>query len=177
MPKYPDTKLEEKYQTSKGLEELAAQILAANQTELRDATLFKVGYIYTRKKIHHIAGFCMKVSEAVRFKTGLDFLIVIAFEHFQKVPPEIKAQVMIHELYHIKDVGGKEPRPGIRNHGGDYCEIPEHDKFSVGVYEKIRDQLPILSKLPFQTTLESMGKAPDQPTLEDTSQGGAPPAQ
>lgn len=146
----PDKK--ERYEDSADLRELAAQILAACPHFPANDVHFAI--IYTNAKLTHLAGLCSKVSSAVSFKTGLQFLIVIQKQHFEKVKPEMKAEIVIHELWHIQEGEKETDAYRVRQHEGDFCEIPDHDKFSRDTFEKIRDSLPMLSKLPFQTTMD-----------------------
>jgi predicted metallopeptidase len=146
----------ERYEDSEDLRQLANEILGA--VPYFPANDVRFAIIYTNAKMHHIAGMCSKVAGPVSFKTRLQFVIVINKPGFEKMRPEMKAQVVIHELWHIQPGEKDDDAYRVRQHGGDYCEIPEHDKFSRSVYEEIKAKLPMLTKLPFQTTLEEQTK-------------------
>ena len=154
MPRDFKEEPEEKFKESSDLKALTKEILAAKTPELQDARKWKYSIIFTTKKLtRHRAAYCRKMDGPVGFKTKLDFIIVIEYESFMKVKPMDKVQRIIHELHHI-ETGPKNGEPKLREHDEDFCEIHSHDKFSREIAQRIVDNLPTLSKIPYQTTLE-----------------------
>ena len=142
----------ERYEESAELRGLANEILQACPTFPARRTKFAI--IYSNAELSHIAGMCSKVPGAISFKTGLQFIISIHKANFEKVKPALKAQIVIHELWHIQEGEKEDSQFRVRHHKGDYCEIPDHDKFSRDTFERIKDRLPTLTKLPYQTTMD-----------------------
>ncbi|MDG6934354.1 MAG: hypothetical protein JRN68_06615 [Nitrososphaerota archaeon] len=151
---------EEKYQGSEELTRLADEILEAAPEWLYDAREFDFDILFSNVDSEHYGGKCKKNDDLTRFKTHKDFEIIIYKPNFDRVKPDEKARIVIHELRHImKDDKG---RPAVRRHEGDFCEIPSHDMFSKNVYSRIKDRIPTLTKMPFQTTMEESMRGDDE---------------
>ena len=146
---------EERYEESSELTSLAHEIAAASK-HLSESSTFNWGLVFTSIEQEHYGGKCRRLDEAMRFKTELDYLIVIYKEHFEKMKPDEKVALIVHELHHI--VSSSRGNPQLRKHGGDYCEIPSHDKFSQDIAASIIGKLPTITKMPFQTTMEELEK-------------------
>jgi len=150
------SRLSEKFEESKVLEEFAEEILSEVK-ELEDATFFKWKIMFAKRKFAmHFGGVCRRLGDPIRFKTGLDYLILISKDEFELISPDQKVALVIHELNHIETKGKDrfgEWRPTIRRHHGNYCEIPQHDSFSRGLAEPIVKKLKTLKKLTTQTIL------------------------
>ena len=89
--------------------------------------------MYTSIELDHIAGKCRKLDGAIKFQTGLDFLILIHKPPFTTSNTLDKFRVVCHELYHIQ---WEKKHFKVRHHDGDFCEIAAHDKFSYALAAK-----------------------------------------
>lgn len=94
------------------------------------------------------AAHCRKIPEDIRAVTGLDFLLVFWANPWSAMTAEERHILICHELHHIMDDDGK---PALRSHGGDYCEISEHDKVSKNIANGIK-QSSLLSSGEIQVT-------------------------
>lgn len=147
------------YENSKALEELMTQMIETIP-ELEDCEHFKIGLMYTNKSLSHggrkVAARCSKVTAPVRFKTNLDYTIVVNSKSFFASTRDEQGATMIHELSHIKiseKSKNREILPALRPHEGDFCELPDHDRYSKGLYEKYANELTALKKVPLQEKL------------------------
>ena len=149
------------FENSKALEELMTQMIEMIP-ELQDCKNFNIGIMYTTKKLSHngrpVAARCSKVSGSLRFKTTVDFVIVVNQNGFFASTREEQGATMIHELFHVKvsDKGKRgETLPAIRAHDGDFCELPEHDRYPRDLWEKYGKGINAVKKIPLQERLEA----------------------
>ena len=117
---------------------------------------FKIIAVFAKgeRKSSQEAGRCRKVSAAVRLVTGLDFILIFWTIPWDEMTNDQRHQLVIHEIYHIDANDDGEPR--LRLHGGDFCEIPEHDKVSMELAQKI-SMSPSLGKFDRQAKITETG--------------------
>lgn len=114
------------YQDDDALDALTHRVQAI-LPELIEATEARFRAFYSTVEPDHIGGKCRKLDGAVRHRTGDDFWILIHQEPFLRSDDFHKIALLIHEVHHMAREGSSWV---IRHHGGDYCEIREHDRFS-----------------------------------------------
>lgn len=145
-----DPRLIEKFELSEELDTLAKQILSAHDASLKDAELFKIRFLFTNRKLSHAAAQCWRVADQFRYLYDLDYLILVFKEDWDTKTFDYHAQVICHELHHIRDSRKQRdieqnvfPKPVIRRHAAevDFCEKPEHDEYSKKTVERIRKKL------------------------------------
>jgi len=140
--------MSDKFDESQELLNLVSQILNAVPKEdfakaaLDGARRSTFSILFVNTKPREYGGYCSKVEEAVAFKTGLQFMVKIWREEFDKLDDTRRCRLLIHELAHISFTDDK---PTIFDHEinrfGDFCELPNHDAFSMRIYENIKDQI------------------------------------
>ena len=135
-------KLAEKYSDATDeLNGLVKLILTFAGEYFADCRGTVVKFFFTLKPLNDHAGYCKKLDNAVRFKLGVDFFVILDKKEFDDTNRIGKAKLIIHELHHIgRDDKGQ---PVIRNHNEreNFCELPTHDLFSENVVQKLRDRL------------------------------------
>lgn len=129
------------YAESKELLKLFRDVLKHSGDSLAQARGIKYLVVLTDQETDHWAGKTSVVEGAIRFKTGFQFTIKIVADEFQSSNDPQKVKIVIHELNHIDF--NEKGSPKIRRHEGDFCEIPEHDKFSETIYQEIKDQIHV----------------------------------
>jgi hypothetical protein len=96
------------------------------------------------------AASCRKVPGPVRAVTKVDFLLVFWTKEWDAMPTPERHRTIVHECMHVGMNDNGDPK--IRRHGGDFCEIPEHDKESMELAKQIPVS-PSLSKFDRQATM------------------------
>lgn len=148
----------DKFEFSEEADALAKQILSAKDESLSDAGIFSFKIIIVdRKSWRDYAGLCWKQSPIHKFLLDTDFLILIKKDYWLESKFDEKAKLLIHELHHIASrplsKSDKEnrtaPKPATRRHAGDFCEIPEHDMYSIQTLDRIR------KKMGWKSTIEN----------------------
>lgn len=114
------------YEESKPLQMLAQKI-AQTLPALEAAESSRFLCLYSLTELDHIGGKCRKLDGAIKKVTGLDFLILVHKTPFVDSDELHKFRLLVHELYHIER---HKDSFRVRHHENDFCEIPEHDRFS-----------------------------------------------
>lgn len=134
--------MNERYEDDGSLRVLTAEILEAYKGEaLNDAKAFQKRVIFTNTKLGHeeVAGKCTKIDGPIRFLWGVDFIIQIQKQEFEKMTALDKTRIIVHELHHIGK--NEHDEPETRRHSGDFCEIAAHDKLSYAIAREIYKDL------------------------------------
>jgi hypothetical protein len=87
------------------------------------------------------AASCRKIPNAIRTVSGIHFLLVFWTAEWDAMTTAERHRTIVHECMHIGSNDDGEPK--IRCHGGDFCEIPQHDKESL----ELAKQIPIPASL------------------------------
>ncbi|SRR6266567_1012119 len=141
----------EKYQEDGHLSVLFNELLKESP-ELREASQFQWRIIFTNNSLgdEEVAGKCQKISGAISYLWGVDFMILIQKSHWDAATPLEKTRILVHEATHMAESEKGEPK--VRRHEGDFCSIPAHDKNSYRIAEAIYRRLKNLNE--FQTQEE-----------------------
>jgi hypothetical protein len=137
------------YSEDDALDEILADLLKQTQIfpdtiEMRVKAIFASG-TGPRKR----AAVCRLLPAPVRMIGDYDYLIVIYQNAWDGQTTERRLQICCHELWHIKP--SKNGEPGLREHGGDFCELPDHDVRSKALAKAVA--VPeIMANLPRQLT-------------------------
>jgi predicted metallopeptidase len=89
------------------LEELAKKVIKENKLDYVDK--FKVKYILVDKYISKTCvAKCVRASKELKFFAGIDYIIEVSKDVWDKIDEETKSIVMYHELLHILGVINKD---------------------------------------------------------------------
>ena len=114
------------YQDNESLDTLAHKI-ASVVPELEAAREASFKAFYSTAEPEHIGGKCRRLDGAVRYQTGRDFFVLVHKDPFIQGDTLQRFRLLTHELYHI----AREKTYFVsRHHAADFCEIPDHDKWS-----------------------------------------------
>ncbi len=127
------------YQDDDALDALAHRI-QSSLPELIEATESRFRAFYSSVEPDHIGGKCRKLDGAVRHRTGDDYWLLIHQDPFLRADDLHKFRILVHEIHHIAKEGNSWV---IRRHSGDFCEIPEHDRYSYRLALKALVQLGV----------------------------------
>lgn len=140
-----------KYWEDAALTTVVEQVRQSGQ--FPDAEDFKIRVLYVNGKPPEegdVAAKCIKVADHLRVISHVDFVLLFWKSAWDLMVPETRFTTICHELHHIDQTENGKPK--IRRHGGDFCEIPEHDKESRQLAKMI--EIPsLLAKAPMQATL------------------------
>lgn len=127
----PDESLLKRFEEDPELQKAIDFILQAVPDKFEEVKQVKYAVFFSKKESPvHFAGMCRKLSDVVRYKTGLDFIIIIYKDNFLRSTKNDQLKILIHELHHITlDKKGK-PKTRRHNELEDFCELPSHDKYS-----------------------------------------------
>jgi hypothetical protein len=142
-----DESLSKRYEEDPELGKAVQFILGNLPDKFPDVFNVKYAVFFTKHESPvHFAGMCRKLSDAVRFKTGLDFIILIYKDNFLDSSKDEQLKILIHELHHI--MVDEKGRPRIRRHNEkeDFCELPSHDKFSEQILAELVQQYIVKQK-------------------------------
>lgn len=129
------------YEINPILSKLFNDLVRLGIPELHVVPHFQYSVLFTEKETSdHYGGKTKRVEGSIRYKTGIDFMILINKPNYVGATIEEKARIALHELYHIDEENGK---PRIRRHYDDFCELPNHDKFSRDLYERVKDRIKV----------------------------------
>jgi predicted metallopeptidase len=81
------------------------------------------------------AASCRRIPNAIRKVAGLDFLLVFWTAEWDLMTAPERHRMIVHELMHVGINDKGEPK--IRRRSGDFCEIPQHDRESAELAQKI----------------------------------------
>jgi len=129
-----DESLSKRFEEDPQLDKATRFILATAPEKFPDVFNVKYAIVFT---LHdsplHYGGQCQKLSDKIRFKTELDYIISIYKDNFLQIPKYEQFKILIHELHHI--MLDEKGRPRIRRHNEqeEFCELPSHDKYSESV--------------------------------------------
>ncbi len=133
-----DKSLTSRFEESPELDKAVRFILSTVPERFPEVFSVKYSLVFTTKDSPiHYAGQCQKVSDKVRFKTGLDYVISIYKNNFLQIAKEEQLKVLIHELHHIMLDERGRPRVRRHNEAEEFCELPTHDKYSSGVLDTL----------------------------------------
>ncbi|MGH2638845.1 MAG: putative metallopeptidase [Rhabdochlamydiaceae bacterium] len=142
-----DKSLTQRFEENAELDKAVQFILETLPEKFSEAAKVRFAAFFTKRESPvHFAGQCRKLSDAVRFKTGLDFILLIYKDNFLKAAKDEQLKILIHELHHIRvDDKGK---PKIRRHNEkeDFCELPSHDKYSEQVLAQLVQEYIVKQK-------------------------------
>lgn len=127
------------YEDNEALQQLMVAVVKA-LPELQEAQSASIKAFYSAVEPEHIGGKCRKLDGAVKFQTGNDFFILIHKAPFVASDALDKVRLICHELHHI---ALRKETFYVRHHEGDFCEIPEHDRFSYRLAVKAMSALSI----------------------------------
>lgn len=141
---------QEKYTRNPRLQKAVDDVLSNGA--FREVAEFKVVALFAKGKApaDREAASCRRIPNAIRTVSGIDFLLVFWTAEWDAMATKEHHRTIVHECMHVGSNDNCDPK--IRRHGGDFCEIPEHDKESAELAEKIPIS-PALEKLPRQGTL------------------------
>lgn len=131
----------DKYEMSPVLTQFAFQVqnIVPELSDARSA-VWEIFYVDTLgSDDEDVAGRCKKLDPAVRFRTKVDYYILVVKEKFVKMTVKEKLRLISHELFHIERSEGKKSKTiqwKVRHHKGDFCSIQEHDRYSFMLAEK-----------------------------------------
>jgi hypothetical protein len=114
------------YEDNDALDKLAHRVAAA-VPELQEATEARFKAFYSSAEPEHIGGKCRRLDGAVRSQTHLDYFVLVHKDPFILSDNLHRIRMLAHELYHM---AREKNTFAVRRHGGDFCEIPQHDKYS-----------------------------------------------
>jgi predicted metallopeptidase len=142
---------QEKYVHNPHLQKAVDDVLESHAFQAtRD---FKIVAVFAKGKApaDREAASCRKMSNAIRKATGLDFLLVFWTAEWDLSTKAQRHRLIVHELMHIGV--NDEGNPKIIRHHDNFCEIPEHDRASGELAEKIPIS-PALDKFGGQAALK-----------------------
>jgi predicted metallopeptidase len=139
------------YSTDDPLDEIIEDELKSGK--FPDAAEMRVKAVFAKGSApaHKEAASCRKVPAILRLIGDYDFVLVFWTNQWNSYTVQQRHRLVVHELWHI--TANKNGDPKLRPHGGDFCEIPEHDKHS----EQLAKEIPLpeqLAKGPLQVTLD-----------------------
>lgn len=141
------------YEDSKDLEQMANFVLRRLPDSFKDAEQAKFKIFFTTRdpSQRHFAGLCRKLDNAIQFRTGLQFIILIYKPYWEeKATNDEKFKVLIHELHHIQVIEKEDEETGevkvifkVRKHNEeeDFCELPSHDQYSETKLQELKASL------------------------------------
>lgn len=88
------------------------------------------------------AAACKKVGQLEREFGDYDFFLIFWTNPWNAATIEHKWEMVMHECHHMTE--NKEGQPKIRQHGGDFCELPEHDVYSRAAAKRV--PMPVIMK-------------------------------
>jgi hypothetical protein len=140
------------YKDDQALTAIVNEALASNQ--FPDAEGLRVKAVYAKGSApshRREAAACKKEPKLEREFGDYDFFLIFWTNDWNSATIERKWEMVCHECYHI--TRGKEGEPKLRLHGGDFCELPEHDKKSKALAKSI--PIPAIMKtLTHQVTFD-----------------------
>jgi predicted metallopeptidase len=140
-----------KYATDDALNEIVAGVLKSG--EFPDAEDMRVKAVFAKGSApaHKEAASCRKVPAILRLVGDYDFVLVFWTNDWNSKTNEERLVTVCHELWHISQ--NDEGQPKIRPHGGDFCELPEHDIHSKALAKRVKPPA-IMATMPRQITLD-----------------------
>ena len=141
---------QEKYTHNPHLQKAVDEVLG--NEAFQAVAEFKVVAVFAKGKApaDREAASCRKMPGAIRTVSGIDFLLVFWTSEWDAMPTPERHRTIVHECMHIGSNDKGDPK--IRRHGGDFCEIPEHDKESLELAKQISVS-PSLAKFDRQATM------------------------
>ena len=81
------------------------------------------------------AAACKKEGQLERDFGDYDFFLIFWQNDWNAATAQRKWEMVCHELWHV--TVNKDGLPKLRPHGGDFCELPEHDMHSKAQAKRI----------------------------------------
>jgi hypothetical protein len=127
------------YENTAKLKELT-EMMVKVLPELKDCVGARWDVLYSINELDHIGGKCKRVTGTEKFHTKLDYDLLIHKGPFLASSDRDRLRLLAHELFHMER---QKKYYAVRYHGGDFCEIAAHDKFSYALADKAAAALGI----------------------------------
>jgi predicted metallopeptidase len=125
-----------KYKVDDALEQIIKHLIDSGKfpdtEDMRIKSVFAGG---SAPKHHKEAASCRKVPALLRLLGDYDFVLVFWTNDWNAMTPEQRLKTVCHELHHVMQNDAGDPT--LRPHGGDFCELPEHDKVSAELAKQV----------------------------------------
>ena len=139
------------YQVDDALNETIQELLKGG--EFPDAEGMRVKAVFAKGSApgHKEAASCRKIPRLLRLLGDYDFVLVFWSNNWNQLTTEDRLILLCHELWHVRK--NPEEEPTLRPHGGDFCELPEHDAHSRALAKRVTPPA-VMARMPRQMTFD-----------------------